>query len=72
MGKILEFGSMLFLGILLVLAMTHFLNGTLIEWVESKFTTHQAPSTGGMKGQELQKPAPSVVSGSNASGANNA
>lgn len=39
MGKVLEYTSMLLLGILLILAMTHFLNGTLIEWVQSKFTT---------------------------------
>ena len=37
MGKVIEFGSMAFLGILLILAMTHFLNGTLISWVGSKF-----------------------------------
>lgn len=37
MGRALEFGSMLFLGMLLIFAMTHFLNGTLTEWVLSKF-----------------------------------
>lgn len=37
MGRIIEFGSMLFLGMLLILAMTHFLNGTLLSWVGSKF-----------------------------------
>ena len=37
MSKVLEFTSMIILGMLLILAMTHFLNGTLIQWVESKF-----------------------------------
>lgn len=37
MGRVVEFTSMLILGMLLVLAMTHFLNGTLTEWVASKF-----------------------------------
>ena len=40
MAKVLEFGSMLFLGILLVLAFTHLLNGTFSSWIGSKFTTH--------------------------------
>lgn len=67
MGRVLEFTSMLILGMLLILAMTHFLNGTLISWVESKFSTKPvAPST------QQGTPAPMVVSGSNASGANNA
>lgn len=73
MGKILEFGSMFFLGMLLILAMTHFLNGTLISWVQSKFTTAQPQSTGG------SKMAPgnlhggvNVNPGSNAAGASNA
>lgn len=48
MARVLEFGSMLFLGILLVLAFTHFLNGTFSQWVSSKFTTHDLnPSQSG-------------------------
>ncbi len=39
MGRIIEFGSMLFLGMLLIIAMTHFLNGTLITWTLSKFSS---------------------------------
>lgn len=45
MAKVLEFGSMLFLGILLVLAFTHLLNGTFSSWIGSKFTTHDLSAT---------------------------
>lgn len=37
MGKVLEATSMFLLGILLILGMTHFLNGTLLQWIASKF-----------------------------------
>lgn len=39
MVKTLEFVSMIILGILLILAFTHFLNGTFSSWFSSKFTT---------------------------------
>lgn len=42
MARAIEFMSMLFLGILLVLAFTHFMNGTFTEWVGAKFFTREA------------------------------
>jgi hypothetical protein len=44
MASVIEFMAMLFLGILLVLAFTHFLNGTFTEWVGAKFFTQDAPN----------------------------
>jgi len=37
MPKVIEYLSLLFLGIILVLAFTHLINGTFIEWLNSKF-----------------------------------
>ena len=67
MARVLEFGSMLFLGILLVLAFTHFLNGTFSEWVASKFTTHDltAPSTGTSTGNTASANTPGGGSSQN-------
>lgn len=42
MGSVLEFLSLLFLGVLLVLAITHLINGTFTSWISSKFTTGAA------------------------------
>lgn len=42
MSNVLEALSMLFLGVLLVLAITHLLNGTFGEWLGSKFFTKKA------------------------------
>ena len=39
MARVLEYVSILILGILLVLAFTHLMNGTFSEWVSSKFYT---------------------------------
>lgn len=44
MAKVIEYLSLLFLGILMVLFFTHMLNGTLLDWVKSKFFTQAAPS----------------------------
>lgn len=41
-GNVIETLAMLFLGILLVLAFTHLLNGTFLSWVSSKFFTQKA------------------------------
>jgi len=41
MARVLEAISMFILGILLVLAFTHFINGTLLEWTSSKFFTKE-------------------------------
>lgn len=50
MVKSIEFVSMVILGILLVLAFTHFLNGTFSSWVSSKFTTHDKNDLGSATG----------------------
>jgi hypothetical protein len=42
MGTVLEFLSLLFLGVLLTLAITHLINGTFTQWVSSKFGTQDA------------------------------
>lgn len=39
MTKAIEFLSIMFLGVLLILAFTHLLNGTFTEWLGSKFFT---------------------------------
>lgn len=41
MARAIEFLSILFLGILLVLAFTHLINGTFTEWISSKFFTRE-------------------------------
>lgn len=42
MPRVIEYISILLLGILLILAFTHFLNGTFTEWVGSKFFTRES------------------------------
>lgn len=41
MARVLEYLSIIILGILLVLAFTHFMNGTFLEWTKAKFFTQE-------------------------------
>ena len=42
MARVIEYLSILILGMLLILAFTHFLNGTFTDWVGSKFFTRES------------------------------